>query len=248
MRFFTTFLIIILSAVCSYAQPSAIVDEIDSKYSILAATGRFNGTVLYAENGKVVYKKAFGVSDARTGEPLTTSSAFEHAATLVHPFLAPVDVHRQFPGMDANPTAAFERLWEERHAVPIAGLDCPVPSLTAQRLVLVLHATRAGQLQHSDIQRSWTFATDDERAAVRRLADELGAEVALAAGTGRLADYDGTRGYELWRGHDFHRAPVLLEVYGSGCESGGWYQRRLPAPWHWGRIDAPHAGRRPPGP
>lgn len=126
-------------------------------------------------------------------------SAFEHAATLIHPFLAPVDVHRRFPGMDANPTAAFERLWEERHVVPIAGFDCPVPSVTAQRLVLVLHATRAGRLQHSDIQRSWTFATDDERAAVRRLADELGAEVALAAGTGRLADYDGTRGYELWR-------------------------------------------------
>ena len=80
MRFFTTFLIIILSAVCSYAQPSAIVDEIDTKYSALAATGRFNGTVLYAENGNVVYKKAFGVSDARTGEPLTTSSAFNLAS------------------------------------------------------------------------------------------------------------------------------------------------------------------------
>ena len=74
-----------------------------------------------------------------------------------------------------------------------------MPSITAQLLVLVLHATRAGQLQHSDIERSWTSATDEERAAVRRLADDLGAEVALAAGTGRLAHYEGARGYDLWR-------------------------------------------------
>ncbi len=126
-------------------------------------------------------------------------SAFEHAATLVHPFLAPVDVHRRFPGMDAHPAPAFERLWQERHLVPIAGFDCPVPSVTAQRLVLVLHATRAGELEHPDIQCSWTLATDDERAAVRRLAEALGAQVALAAGTGRLGDHAGARGYELWR-------------------------------------------------
>jgi len=126
-------------------------------------------------------------------------SAFEHAATLTHPVLSPADVHRRFPGIGIDAPTAFERLWAERHTVLIAGTPCPVPSLRAQRLVLIVHAARGGALHHSDIQRSWHFATEEERAAVQQLADELGAEVALAAGTGRLEEYHGTRGYELWR-------------------------------------------------
>lgn len=126
-------------------------------------------------------------------------SAFEHAATMTHTFLAPVDVHRRFPGIDADPAAAFNRMWRDRHTVELAGTSCPVPSVTAQRLILILHATRAGRLEHPDILRSWTAATDDERDAVQRLAADLGAEVALAAGTGRLQEYSGARGYELWR-------------------------------------------------
>ena len=53
-----------------------------------------------------------------------------------------------------------------------------------------MHAARGGALYHSDIQRSW---------ALQHLADELGAEVALAAGTGRLEEYRGAPGSELWR-------------------------------------------------
>ena len=108
-------------------------------------------------------------------------------------------MHRRFPGIGIDASAAFERLWAERHTVLIAGTPCLVPSVTAQRLVLIVHAARGGALHHSDIERSWTLATDDERAAVQHLADELGAEVALAAGTGRLEEYEGRRGYELWR-------------------------------------------------
>lgn len=127
-------------------------------------------------------------------------SAFEHAATMTHPFLAPVDVHRRFPGISVDAEAAFERLWADRHSVFIAGLECPVPSVTAQRLVLIIHAARGGAgPDNPDIVRSWTDATAEERAAVRGLADELGAEVALAAGTGRLEEYRGARGYELWQ-------------------------------------------------
>lgn len=124
-------------------------------------------------------------------------SAFEHASTLTHPVLAAVDVHRRFPGIDA--ATAFERLWAERRTVLIAGTPCIVPSVTAQRLILILHATRGGGVDHADIERSWTDATDHERAGVQQLADEVGAEVALAAGTGRLEEYQGRRGYELWR-------------------------------------------------
>ena len=125
-------------------------------------------------------------------------SAFEHAATLVHPVLAPVDVHRRFPGLGIEAETAFEKLWADRHTLAIAGIPCPVPSVTAQRLVLIVHAARGGDLDHPDIRRSWTAASGAERDAVQQLARDVGAEVALAAGTGRLGEYVGARGYELW--------------------------------------------------
>ncbi|MFC7488068.1 nucleotidyltransferase family protein [Knoellia sp. CPCC 206453] len=126
-------------------------------------------------------------------------SAFEHASTLVHPFLAPVDVHRRFPGIDQNPAAAFERLWADRHVTDLAGMPCAVPSVTAQRLILIAHAARGGRLTHPDIDTSWTRAPAFERDAVSQLADDIGAGVALAAGTGRLEEFVGHPGHELWR-------------------------------------------------
>ncbi|KRE44164.1 2-nitropropane dioxygenase [Knoellia sp. Soil729] len=126
-------------------------------------------------------------------------SAFEHASTLVHPFLAPVDVHRRFPGVDGDAATAFERLWVERHDMDLAGVACAVPSVAAQRLILILHATRAGALNHPDIQQSWREATEEERQSVTALAGEIGAGVALAAGTGRLHEHVGEPGYDLWR-------------------------------------------------
>lgn len=126
-------------------------------------------------------------------------SAFEHASTLVHPFLAPVDVHRRFPGFSARAETAFDRLWTDRYAVPLAGMTCQVPSVAAQRLLLIVHAARAGALAHPDIRRCWWDASDEQREEVVRLAAELGAEVALAAGTGRLDEFVGHPGYDLWR-------------------------------------------------
>ena len=108
-------------------------------------------------------------------------------------------MHRRFPGVGVDASAAFEWLWGERHTVLIADTPCTVPSVIAQRLVLILHATRAGQVGHLDIQHSWTLATAEERLDVLHLADALGAQVALAAGTGRLSEYKGAKGYELWQ-------------------------------------------------
>jgi Uncharacterised nucleotidyltransferase len=125
-------------------------------------------------------------------------SAFEHAATMAHPFLAPVDVHRRFPGIDLDAERAFDLLWADRHDVLIAGRPCPVPSVTGQRLVLIIHAARGGVPNHPDIRRSWVEATDEQRREVERLAEDLHAEVALAAGTGRLHEFEGAQGYDLW--------------------------------------------------
>lgn len=129
----------------------------------------------------------------------TDGSAFEHAATWMREGVAAADVHRAFPGIGAEPEAAFDRLFRDGHRMPLAGYPCTVPSVTAQRLILILHAVRGGDLAGSDIRRAWTEASQDERDQVDLLAADLGAQVALAAATGRLERYRGSREYALWR-------------------------------------------------
>lgn len=126
-------------------------------------------------------------------------SAFEHAATLVHPMLAPVDVHRNFPGFGLAPERVFDELWRDRSVQRIAAVSCPVPAVDVQRLMLIVHAARSGDLGSADIARSWTHASPSERDAVRALACRLDAEVALAAGTGELDAYRHRREYRLWK-------------------------------------------------
>ena len=126
-------------------------------------------------------------------------SAFEHASTWQHRALEHVDVHRQFPGFGLDPDEAFDALWSERHETLLAGQSCPVPEVTAHRLILILHAVRGGHLQDPDILNAWTRADDDQRLAVEVLSERLQAQVALAAATGRLADHRDSREYDLWK-------------------------------------------------
>lgn len=95
-------------------------------------------------------------------------SAFEHAATLTHPLWLSVDVHRLFPGIGTDPGSAFEMMWSERHSTSIAGIDCAVPSIATQRLILILHALRARQPNDPDLDLAWGAATPAERGAGRR--------------------------------------------------------------------------------
>lgn len=131
--------------------------------------------------------------------PFESGSSFEHAATLSHVYLGHLDLHRSFPGIGLAAAPAFERLWRDRGSTEIAGVACPVPAVDAQRLLLILHAVRGGRAVGVDVERSWTAADPAAREAVQALARDLRAEVALAAGTGRLAEYAGTREYALWR-------------------------------------------------
>ena len=71
---------LIFSTCYVQAQTVADVKKLDSVLTLLYKTDRFNGTVLYAEKGKVVYKKAFGTTNYRTNELLTTNSAFNLAS------------------------------------------------------------------------------------------------------------------------------------------------------------------------
>ncbi|MGC4110481.1 MAG: nucleotidyltransferase family protein [Nocardioides sp.] len=66
-----------------------------------------------------------------------------HSLTHRHPSWAcELDLHDRFPGFFADPQEVFERLWERRVTVQVAGreIDCPDPA--AHALVLALHSLR----------------------------------------------------------------------------------------------------------
>ena len=125
-----------------------------------------------------------------------TGSVFAHAANWWHDDWGWVDVHVTWPGVTVDADRAFDLLGRESLLRPIAHRGCPVPGLTAQRLILVLHSARSGGT--ADVDFAWTQATAAEQDDVRRLAAELGAEVALAAGIGELELHRGAPTYALW--------------------------------------------------
>lgn len=130
-----------------------------------------------------------------------TSSSFEHSATVRHPQWGYVDVHRYFPGIGLDAEAAFDALWGGRQPRPIASLNCSVPALPAQALILLLHAARGGgsPRAHADVDAAWWSAPEPTREEVLALVDTLDAYLAFAAALGDLDRYRGERGYQLWR-------------------------------------------------
>ena len=61
-----------------YANEKA--EELEDRFQRLNKSGVFNGTVLYAEYGQVVYKGAFGFDDFRSRDSLEVNSAFQLAS------------------------------------------------------------------------------------------------------------------------------------------------------------------------
>ena len=132
---------------------------------------------------------------------LRSGGLVEHSTNWYHPELGQMDVHLRFPGIQTHAEQAFDHLWRHHREHPIAGHPCDVPDLTAQRLILLLHAARALASYAPDVRLAWDEATDAERTAVLTLATHLKAEVALAAATGRLEDFHDRPEYEMWRLH-----------------------------------------------
>ncbi len=133
--------------------------------------------------------------EQRTG--FATGSVFAHAANWWHDDWGWVDVHVSWPGVTVDAERAFDVLARDRVVRPIAHRDCHVPDRTAQRLILVLHSARSGGT--ADLDHAWSGAEPHEQDAVRALAAELRAEVALAAGIGELELHRGDPTYLLWR-------------------------------------------------
>jgi len=130
-----------------------------------------------------------------------TGSAFEHATTWVHDDFGYVDVHRFYPGLGDDPARAFDAVWAERAVVELGGVPCPVPSVDAQALMVLLHAgrSRPSPRTRRDIAHVWESAEPARQESVRRLVDRLDAHLGFAAAVGDLDAYRGRPDYELWR-------------------------------------------------
>ncbi len=137
----------------------------------------------------------------RLATSFTSGSAFEHAANYFHDSWGLLDVHRSYPGLDDDPSGAFESLWQRRKTISLAAIPCEVPDRTAQSLILLLHAARSAApgVTHPDLGPNWFDLGEADRAAIHDLAATLHAEVALAAATGHLSDYAGDPRAAIWQ-------------------------------------------------
>jgi len=130
---------------------------------------------------------------------LYSGGVVEHSVDWWHPELGGVDLHVRFPGIRLAPERAFADLWRDRTSTEIAHRACHVPTVDAQRLVLLMHAARNGGPASPDVGPCWTNATPAEQERVSELAAALGAQVALAGATGGLDEHADRPEYDLWR-------------------------------------------------
>lgn len=130
---------------------------------------------------------------------LRSGGLVEHSTNWYHGELGQMDVHVRFPGIQVEAERAFERLWQDRAAQEIGQRSCIVPGLVAQRLILLLHAARDLARYSDEVRAAWERSAQGKRAEVLALARDMGAEVALAAATGRLEQFTDRPEYALWR-------------------------------------------------
>lgn len=152
-------------------------------------------------------------------------SPFGHAQTYLHDAWGYIDIHRFFPGIRLEPGRAFERLWVDRQAVEIAGIECQVPSVPAQAVLLVLNAARSTMRTRPDVEVAWRDASEEQRARMEALVADLDAPVAFAAATGGLERYRNERDYRLWR--------IVSE---GGSRTAEWWARVRAAPSLGGAV------------
>ena len=70
----------LLTAILSFGQKNNIEKRLDSLFNSLTEQNQFNGSVLIAEKGKIIYKKGKGFSNELTKERNNTKTVFELAS------------------------------------------------------------------------------------------------------------------------------------------------------------------------
>jgi hypothetical protein len=154
------------------------------------------------EHGWSVY------STFRNGSP------FEHAQTYWHPDWGYADVHRWFPGIRMPAARAFDLLAAGGGVADAAGVGCPVPSVDAQAVVLMLNAARGTPRARAIANTVWDAADDRTRHRREALVDALDARTAWCATRGTLDSCRGRRDYALWN----------VTVHG-GTRTAEWWAR-----------------------
>jgi hypothetical protein len=128
----------------------------------------------------------------------TYGSPFEHAQTYKHSTWGYFDLHRLFPGIRLEPSAAFDLMWSTREALQMPGARGSVPALEMQATLLVLNAARGGRV-HGEALRQWVDEPGLDRSRIEGCVEALHAHVAFAAASGELDRYRGAPDYLLWR-------------------------------------------------
>jgi len=80
MKFINFYLIPLLSIQICFAQPKKSEQQLDSIFSVLYKQHQFNGVVLIADKGKVVFKKGYGYSNEATKQLNDSKTIFELAS------------------------------------------------------------------------------------------------------------------------------------------------------------------------
>lgn len=206
--------------------------------------------VLVEPRGVQLFCDVLAAHDWRRVTTFEHGSVFTHAATYYHPVWGTVDVHRSFPGLAEDPARTFAALWEQREQVALGGIDCAVPDLTAQRLLLLVHAARdaMGRARH-DVRVSWTDVDPQGRERIDALAAELGAQVPLALVTGRPERAVGGKDEHVWRA--VHRRASSSEVWRARLRDARGLRATARVALEAAQVNRDHLGLRlghPPSP
>lgn len=145
---------------------------------------------------------------------LYSGGLVEHSANWYHPQVGQLDLHVRFPGIMIDPADAFDHLWVARETVEIAHRPVSVPSASAHRLIVLIHAARNPGARTPEIAATWHALNDTERAAVSAESVALRAGTALAASLGVFAPNETARDAAMWRlyAEDISSAPTLRRV------------------------------------
>ena len=79
-KILTLFLIAIITATAASAQEAEKVQKIDALLKNYYVYGQLNGAILVSENGKVIYKKGFGMANMEWEIPVQTDTKFRIAS------------------------------------------------------------------------------------------------------------------------------------------------------------------------
>ncbi len=181
---------------------------------------RSSGTdvdVLVDPDGVGALHRALRREGWRVYSTFQAGSPFGHAQTYFHDDWGHLDVHRRFPGIQIEDSAAFATLWETRSPRCSAGITYQAPGVDAHAVLLMLNAARDPRRGRAVADDLWARIGDEQRTRCLALVAKLDAVVAFAAAAGQLDSYSHRREYLLWR-----------SVSSGGSRVGEW----------WGRIRA----------